>query len=269
MLNIFHPGAMGDMIYALPSIKAIGKCNLYTKPLSHPRRNRTRKISHDFMKKILELQDCIHEFGYLPDDAQIDYNFNDYRNLARVKTNQHLAKTHMELFNLQWDISKPWLDNIEPKEVPQRIIFHYTKRYHNYATEKELQYGPNPDYPSFYQSLKERGFDLDALKKHKNNVLIIGKSKEKVFIEKMFNEKFAWLDPADAYEFAQIIKGSRLFVGNQSIGLSLAEAMKKPRAYETFDEYDNCRPNSNNGHCFLTEDLIEHYLKSEEDYEKA
>jgi hypothetical protein len=64
-------------------------------------------------------------------------------------------------------------------------------------------------------------------------------------------------------ELAQLIAGSKLFIGNQSFPFALAEAMKCPRVLEVCPICPNCIPQSDNGYVRLTEGLLRHYLLGE------
>jgi hypothetical protein len=57
------------------------------------------------------------------------------------------------------------------------------------------------------------------------------------------------------------IRGSKLFVGNQSFPYSLAEAMKHPRVLEVCPICPNCCPQGPNGYAGLTKDVLDHYLE--------
>lgn len=109
-----------------------------------------------------------------------------------------------------------------------------------------------------------RGFDLGCLKKYEKDIVFIGSERdgEKDLFCGIAGINCEYRRVADAYEFAQVINGSNLFIGNQSLGLALAEGLKKPRAYEVYSFYDNCRPNSRNGHAFLNEGLLDMYMKN-------
>ena len=59
-------------------------------------------------------------------------------------------------------------------------------------------------------------------------------------------------------DLASVIKGCRLFIGNQSFAFSLAEAMKVPRILEIHHHCPNCMPLSSNARIILTEKILKH-----------
>ena len=69
-----------------------------------------------------------------------------------------------------------------------------------------------------------------------------------------------WHPLGDFLETAQIIKGSKLFIGNQSVCFSIAEAMKHPRILEVFHKNSNCMPSGADGYVHLDNNLLETYL---------
>jgi hypothetical protein len=64
----------------------------------------------------------------------------------------------------------------------------------------------------------------------------------------------------NALDFAQIIKGSKLYLGNQSTGLAIAEGLKHPRVADIYKGLSKQYPKGKNGHYELSEDLIRRYL---------
>jgi hypothetical protein len=61
-------------------------------------------------------------------------------------------------------------------------------------------------------------------------------------------------------EFAQIIKGSKLYLGNQSTGLAIAEGLKVPRVADLYLGRSKQFPKGENGHWGLSKALIRRYL---------
>jgi hypothetical protein len=64
-------------------------------------------------------------------------------------------------------------------------------------------------------------------------------------------------------ELAGVIRGGKLFVGNQSLAYALAEGMKVPRVLETFQDCPNCDPLGKDGHVRLTDGVIRRYVLGE------
>ena len=215
---------MGDIIYSLPTIMAYGgNAVLYL------------KFNHlKFFYELLKQQPYICE---IKDKTTIEspfINLDKYRPVSRIKKSQHLVLSHLESQqqeNSNW-INNPWLFFIEPKYVAD-IIINRTKRYHD-----------------------KQEIDWNLLKPYENKCKFIGYEKEwKQFVQE-YNLDIPFFPIANGLELAQIIKGSKLFIGNQSCSFSLAEAMKHPRCLEVYYELNNCQPHGPNGYTYLTDELI-------------
>jgi hypothetical protein len=144
---------------------------------------------------------------------------------------------YLEPFNMKYDLSQPWLFNIESKTVAE-IVINRTLRYHD---KEEINW-------KILESYKER-------------CVFIGTEKEHRVFEDKYGIKIKYMACQDALEFAQVIKGSRIYIGNQSMGFALAEAMKHPRILERYYGWDNCRPCGNDGYTILSRDILDYYLK--------
>jgi len=81
-------------------------------------------------------------------------------------------------------------------------------------------------------------------------------------VDKMgFEPKFYLVNKKNiALSIAEIIKGSKLFIGNQSLGFAIAEGLKHPRCLDIWPERANCVPYGDNGYIILNEEIIERYL---------
>jgi hypothetical protein len=174
-------------------------------------------------------------------NVQHTHDLDGFRPIAmkagREGKQLHLAKSYFMLFGIDYDLAKSWLFNIDPKRESSIVVSRST----HYHDRREIDWG--------------------ILEQYKKDLVFIGTDEEyRKFVK---NAKFypTILKCQDALEIAQVIKGSKLFIGNQSLCFALAEAMKHPRVLEVYYGRDNCRPNSDNGHVYLNNDLIEEYLK--------
>ena len=224
-----HRGSRGDIIYALPSIIASGGGEL----------NINRKDYTSFLESLLRLQLCISKlnFGIWKKNG---INLDLFRHIAIVaykvdKVAKHLAQSHLEVVHESFDLSKEWLFNIKPKKEA-KIIINRTTHYHD---KEEI--------------------DWKLLSDYKKDILFIGLDYEyREFERKYFDVKRRIC--SNALEIAELIKGSNLFVGNQSLCFALAEAMKCPRVLEVYYIRNNCLPNGKDGYIYLDEELIKRYL---------
>jgi len=223
-MNFSHRGALGDIIYSLPTTIAFGGGNYYC----------VKSNQFEFLSSLLKLQPYLNLVDVYDQSIKIDVDLNIYR--KQDLKNKHLCRCHLDPFNKEYDLSKPWLFGVEPKHIADIVVCR-TKRYHD---KKEI--------------------DWSILSKYTDRAIFVGSTRDGKRLWKEYGVK---LDPywcKDGLEIAQIIKGSKLFIGNQSLGFSLAEAMKHPRVLEVFYGKNNCQPNSNNGYTYLDESLIDFHL---------
>jgi len=235
MKKFHHRGSLGDIIYSLPSIISSGGGILYLR----------KKFHYDFLKPLLVKQNyisdvfCEEELSEIEShDAMRDIiNLDEFRKIHKRDLHKHLVSCHLEVLNQTFDLSQSWLFNIEAK-FKAKIIINRTSRYHD---KEEVRW--------------------KLLKKYKRDCLFIGYKKE----FKKFGLNVSFYQCEDALEMAQIIKGSSLFIGNQSVGFALAEAMKHSRVLEVFYDKNNCQPQSSNGYTYLTNKIIESYIKDSDE----
>ena len=247
MNHFLHNGAAGDIIYALPTIIAMGGGTLYTK----------RKF-YDPMKRLLELQPCIVELRLFDDfpirrsiknfpirfqsEGREIINLDLYRNgaaqWAKRGLARHLAQHHLDLFpELHFDLFQPWLQGVKPKRVAP-IVVNRSVRYHD-----------------------RQEIDWSLLEPYRDQWIFVGRSRDYRAIREIVGYAPRQFICSDVLELAQVVRGSSLFIGNQSLGFALAEAMKHPaRVLEVCHGKDNCRPYGERGHVVLTDRLIERSL---------
>ena len=187
--------------------------------------NLEKKFHYDSLNSLLSVQPNL-EIGYGREGISLD----GFRKINDNK--KHLGQCHAEVLNVTVDLTKEWLFNIDPLKEAE-IIVNRSRHYHD---RKEIDYSLLRDY--------------------KDKILFIGKGDEYRSFRRYFVPEVKHRPCKDGLEIARLIKGSKLFIGNQSFCFSLAEAMKHPRALEICYTYDNCRPSGNNWYITLTKDII-------------
>jgi len=244
-----HNGATGDIVYSLPSAIAMGGGHYQVKKPGQFR----------LLKRLLEAQPYLTQVshynkltGYAQFGDQPFFDFDRYREHPRVKRFYdhpeeaiNIAKAHLETANVHFDLAQQWLFNIEPKTEAD-IVIHKTEKYRNFEGKN---YIPTIDWT--------------LLEAYADRCVFVGYEKEqKIFNRWYTDRKFEvpWYGCQDIYEMAQIIAGSKMFIGNQSIGFAAAEGMKHPRVQETCLRIPNCLPHGKDGHTELSIELIEKYL---------
>jgi ADP-heptose:LPS heptosyltransferase len=90
-------------------------------------------------------------------------------------------------------------------------------------------------------------FDYSILKPYQDRITFVGLPQEfKVISAKLPDIKYHPVQ--DFYELAQVIKGSNLFIGNQSMAYAIAEQMKHHRILEICPSAHNVIPTGANGY---------------------
>lgn len=194
MGNTFrHSGSYGDMIFGLPAVMALGGGKYY--------------LRHDqaaSIKRLWEVQPYMQV--EVVNDAEWKaltptHNLDKFRDTSE----HHVARMHLKAFDLQFDFKQPYLFNIKPLKIA-RIAVQDTgeQRFPGHTVNWELLrplldqsvfIGNDHDYEGFVRNRKME------IARHKCD---------------------------DIYEFAQVIAGCDLFIGNMSIGQTIAEGLKKP-----------------------------------------
>jgi len=231
-VKFIHNGSLGDIIYCLPTIISFKKGILYL----------TKENQYNILKKLLNIQPYIQKSQHISklNNNVIDIDLRIYRKTEvyyrKKGDTKHLTLCHLIPFKKKYDITKKWLYNIKKKYLAD-IIINRSPRYHD---KEEINW--------------------NLIKEYQKYITFIGTEKEYKYFKKIVNFDLPYYYCKDGLEFAQIIKGSRLYIGNQSFGFSLAEAMKKPRVLEVYYTMNNCQPHGKNGYTFLTKKIINKYL---------
>ncbi len=229
MKNFHHRGSLGDIIYGLPLIISVGGGDLYLRKRNH----------YEFLYSLLNRQDYID--NVFCEDVLIDLpndfiNMDEFRKIHKKNSHKHLAICHLEILQQKFDISKPWIFNIEPISK-SKIVINRTHRYHD---REEIEWG------------LLRGCEKDCL--------FLGTKKEYHSFLKKYKLNIPHGECHDALDMAKIIKGSKLAVGNQSVFFAIAEALKHPRVLEVYYGKNNCQPQNENGYIYLDKKIIEKYV---------
>lgn len=227
-----HGGGGGDMIYGLATMKALGGGVL------HLNIDREKK----FYKSLLEVQPYIKGLIYYGFNAKqwkkfkVDYNLDLFRNQP-FNGGYTILECHRMAFALDFDLTEPWLSNIEPMHVADIIINDTGK-------------------------LRWEGITVDweQLRGYENRAVFIGLPNEYENFCKNRNYKLPHYQIKDAIHFAQIIAGSKLYLGNQSTGLAIAEGLKHPRVADLYLGKSKQTPKGLTGHSKLSKKLIRRYV---------
>lgn len=237
-IKIFkYCGGRGDIVMGLPAMMLLGGGDLYI--VGNP---------NDFVVPLLEVQPYINKVhGVTLEEwnaLEYDYDMSKFKywETKHILTRRYLEVLNLDIFGVDtsgssWDLTKPWLFGVHPKPIAD-IIINDTG---------------NARWPGFT-------VNWDVLKKYESHCAFIGWDGEyKEFVEKRrLNVQRQIV--ANALEFARIIKGSKLFIGNQSLGCTIAEGLKHPRVFDVTYGMTKEYPQSQNGYVELTEEIVKRHL---------
>ena len=236
MIKIIHSGNAGDLIYSLPAMRKAAeikgeKVHLYLRinvpgqyaGMNHPLGNvQMNQTIAEMLTPLLMATDFIGNCEITEQAEQVDYNFDLFRKIHNYTG--HISQWYFHVYpELTCDLSIPVDFNLSPGDVAFDIVLNRTSRYHN---------------PTF---------DYSILKPFQERITFVGLPLEfKVISAKLPNIKHYEVD--NFYELAQVIQGSQLFIGNQSMAFAIAEQMKHPRILEICPTAHNVIPTGANGY---------------------
>lgn len=224
-----HSGNAGDIIYALPAIKALcqGRLARLFLKLEVPV-NGWSETQHPLgrsgltwdmvakLKPLLEHQPWVASVQVHAGET-VDYDLDIFRQAPSIRWESGgLSRWYFWLFAVHADLSRAWLELRSPPPASGKIVLARSARYRN----------PNLDYAF----LRELG-DID----------FVGTRDEYAEMRKCVPQ-LQHAECADFLQLAGCIQSARFFIGNQSFPYSLAEALKVPRILEVCPECSNVVP---------------------------
>lgn len=244
-----HSGNSGDIIYAIPTMKAIAKdqdicLHLflnrpadYAKHIKHPLGNVTfSQKMFDMLHPLLISQPQFKECKVLESKTTvIDVDLDVMRDYPMLLDRGNIARWYFLVFPVNFDLTLPWLKVDPDNDMKDSIVLARSNRYQ----------APNIDY--------------SVLKKYPS-IHFVGMPEE---YEEMKNAipNLNYRPVKDFLELASVIAGSRLFIGNQSFPFSIAEALKVNRLLEVYFECPNVTVYGNNGFDFSFQPQFEKLIK--------
>tara|TARA_B100000575_G_C23076614_1_gene620151 strand:- start:462 stop:1382 length:921 start_codon:yes stop_codon:yes gene_type:complete len=244
-LSFLHSGHIGDIINILPVIKELAKthvCNLFInidKPLdvyhhAHQAGNvYLNKKIFDMLEPLFKSQKYINEVNIYKNQS-IDVNFDLIRDLPINLLFDNL-RYGFQIAGVQPDITETYLD-VEPhKNITNKIVILRSLRY------------------------KNQFISYNFIEKY-NDTLFVGTRDEYVELKKEI-KNLEFHDCNDFLEMAQIIKASRFFLGNSSVGIDLAEAVKIPRLLEACPGFPARQVHGSDAYDFYFQSHFEKFFK--------
>ena len=244
-LSFLHSGHCGDVVCSLPVIKELSKthkCNLYVqsnKPLlvnyyKHPSEGVyiSDRMLNIFLP-VLKQQDFLQKAEKYK-AQEIDINLDIFRELP-VNIIFDQARWFFHVTGIQTDLTEKYLNVPDHESIKKKIVIHRSFRYRNYFIN--------------YKFLKDY-----------KNLLFIGTKDEYNDLKKEV-ENLEFYDCKNFLEMAKIIKSSKFFIGNSSVGYDFAEGLKVPRLLEACPNFPVKRPHGKNAYDFYYQIHFEKFFK--------
>lgn len=240
--TFYHSGDFGDIIYALPTMRALGGGILILGPeLNLSSRVKLRQsMTRDsvaMFRPLLELQPYVHEVRFAARQPKVNFDLNIFReelfkqfdNMRAGQRMLNLAECHLKQFRLSLqDCQNGWLVvDRETRDEDRPVVIHRSSRWRN------------PDFP-WPRILEQYG----------DRAVFVGLPLEHEFFCADFGVELPFVPTKDFLELARVIAGSSLYIGNQSLPYAIAEGLKKNSLLEVWPEGPNCyfqRKNANYG----------------------
>ncbi len=242
-----HFGLIGDIIYAVPAMKAlagekkihlhlqINQKSLYKKSMQHA--NQGKILTEKSVEMIAPLLLAQPEFAVVDvlTDQPVDYDLDEFRNFPFDYNTNHICRWYFHMYGITADLGKPWLQVTPDPGFKQEIVIARSFRYR----APGIRYDFLKDYPHItFVGLKEEYEDMKkAIPDLKHRTV------------------------RDFLEFARIIAGCKFFIGNQSFPFAVAEGLKVPRALELCFECPNVIPEGPDAYDFLYQPQFEKVVK--------
>jgi hypothetical protein len=212
-----HSGDMGDVIYALPTIRAAGGGVLY---LYH----QPGKTWHGMdAGKVASLRSLLIQQSYIFDVVfcssgqppfASDHDLNGFRD--HWQPGRNLADMHLATHGFGTEHrDDQWL-SVDYGCPKMPVIFARSERCRNVAFP----------WNRIWKTYHDRAGFVGSQREHEDFCRTIG--------------MVPWFPTADLAELARVIAGCVLFVGNQSCPAAIAEGLKRPIVLEVYPPMANC-----------------------------
>jgi len=215
VIKAMHSGGVGDCIYSLPTLLSYEKAILYLNPSPYMHKGLAEKLI-----PLISVQPYIEECK-LFEKERIDICLDEFR-LISGEGYTPITYATLDPWNRYHNLNDKWLFDIEPL-YKNDIVINRTLRYRGYM-----------DYRSVVREFKDKILFIGLKDEYDNFCSDYG--------------VVAYYEPTDFLEAARIIKGSKIFIGNQSACYAIAEGMKVPRLLETSIDMPNCQPVGEHGY---------------------
>ncbi len=247
-ISFLHSGHLGDLINALPLIREISKtkkCSYFIeagKKIPKNIQSETHPFgsvylnekSVDMVLPLLRGQNYLNKVDKFK-NQKIDIDLNFFRELP-INFNIDSVRWYSHLTGIHPNLGDQYLYVEDHKKIKNKIvIIRSTRRKNNLI-------------------------NYNFLNKY-NDLVFIGLKNEFLDLKKNISN-LEFYDCSDFLEMAQIIKSSKIFIGNLSFGYTLAEGLKVKRLLESNPEFPLVYPNGGKGYDFYFQNHFESIFKT-------
>lgn len=247
-INLVHSGNAGDIIYSLPVVKKLheitGMPVNYMLKLNEPMEVPPGE-THPLGKVMLDEAMAGSLTGLLDSQPYIDktviyegqdvhLDLSSFRESGIELSMSNIARWNFYTTGINANLSEPWL-NVEPNpDFSDSIVLARSSRYNNPLI--------NYSFLSEYE-----------------NIVFIGVRSEYEQMKKSI-AGLQWRPVNNFLEMAEVINGSKLFIGNQSFPFSVAEGLKAVRILEVYPIIPNVIPEGADGYDFCFQKHFEYLV---------
>jgi hypothetical protein len=213
MATFKHSGHCGDILYSLPTVRALGGGMYYINP------GKITNMTNILAESLAPLIQCQKYITGVQiwHGQPIDYDLDKFREIRNL-SHKNLADAHLVKFgHAVSERDKPWLYVNDPIECD--ILINRTKRYH----------GKIFDWRALIDTHKDR------------DIRFVGLKDEYTAFCKDFDVIIPFHPTKNFLELARLIAGSNIFCGNQSSPLATAIGLGVTAEVEVDPTTPNCR----------------------------
>lgn len=221
MRHFIHSGDLGDVIYSLPTVKAMGGGVMHLIDVPGMTAHGMTLERAKLIESLLKAQPYIQrvEFGGRlgTDEGDSIVDLNTFRYMPRDLCNEWLPNHYLDVHHVHRSAAyEPWL-TVDGLGCPTGVLIARSARYHN------------PRFP--WRRVVEQ---------YRDYAMFIGTPVEHAAFNLEFDADLPHLLTDDLLEVAEAINACTLFVGNQSCPLAIAEGLKVPVICEVCPYCPNC-----------------------------
>ncbi len=248
-----HSGKLGDVIYALPTCRALGVNHLvlnievaaksaFSLELSRAKELIPLLLEQRYLNKVSLCESAFNLSELAENPEGIHYNLDMFQRVDALQVPSekekapgsgrtalaHLAQICAHAQGTHVDLSEPWLTAPAAPASAPYVVVSVAPRWRSFS-------------PWYWQTL------VQGLPK----VYLVGLPHE-LKPYRLEQDNIEWVQAKNHLDLATLISGAQLFLGNISFPYALAEGLKVKRAVELCYRRMDAYPVGPNGHCLPT-----------------